>query len=1152
MGGDDGDDADFPATAAAAATGDSVSRRRVGGVLLFSSQASQPALMPASQMRTSFAGAFGGGGGGGAISASQVAPRSVSTGRVAALAFSGGGGGGGDEEGTGAGGISGTQQRNKMTRYMPVIQATNANPFLPPRPRASKRPRATQPARRAGGSDPLPEFMRAFQNLASLGAGSFCDVYRVRSRVDGCTYAVKRRKAPLTASHGGVNPDGTARGARALEFREVHALAALAACPHIVRYYHAWCDDDVLYIQTELAWGSLQDAVLGRRPSNAPGGRRLVPPPPEARHSGEGGDDAVGGVGGGDEAAGADAIGAASDLAASRGPPPLSIKKHKTRPRAWLDEDSNGGSGGGGGGDGGEGSVTLALRSRLSGLDSAASQEDAFLTRARPPVSAPRAPLPPSRGRAGTGTAAAGGGDSDTEGGLLRSRRCYSFSDAASPVVGGSETAPGGGGGGGVSPARTTPLVPPELAGGGSTDGGGLLFSSQADGGGGSSRLYRMPSHMPPAACPSVSAGQKRKARQLLLEDALSGGGGAAPTPATSLTAPGAAAAVVPTTSSGDGVALWAGREAAGGEGGSESSAAAAAAAAAAAFLPSPRRRRTGSPSRVVSVAHVPAAPPAPPPLLPRGATSGRSASVIRDASLWMASQSSWDGGGVIGGGAASQGGGLGEDCASQMSAYSVAPHGRSALDGAPVDDPARDGARYHLLEIDVLTVLRHVCLALQYMHARGLAHLDVKPANILVVYDGGPGMCDINGDWLPEVTALGGIASLDLAMVSRVADAAAADAPAPALDLLLAEGSGGGGGGGATGEAREGGDGSVAVSLERLRGLGWVRYKLGDLGQEALISSVEVTEGDSRYLSRELMEGSCENLAAADIFALGLTLYELASGRPLPTGDEEYHSLRDGVLPPEHMPQLSARVQDMLVAMVEQHPGARPTAADILSHPLVAALENPAAYFVNAAGQVVLPTDAAPQPMAAGVPSAAAAGGGSSDVGAPPALDDGSGGERRGHVSDDSYLVTSVTSDVPATLRQPVAASTGVDDEDGVDEDEDDGGVSDGDDLPAWVDAAAFPMLHAVLAGGSGSDGGGGGGSGMSSVESGAGGAPGGALPHVRLADTVLFSLKSSSPGSGSGRFTTAALGARRKRRVRRDSGVGGGGALLSGGLAG
>jgi len=535
--------------------------------------------------------------------------------------------------------------------------------------------------------------------------------------------------------------------------------------------------------------------------------------------------------------------------------------------------------------------------------------------------------------------------------------------------------------------------------------------------------------------------------------------------------------------------------------------------------------------------------------LLPRGATSGRSASVIRDASLWMASQSSWDGGGVIGGGAASQGGGLGEDCASQMSAYSVAPHGRSALDGAPVDDPARDGARYHLLEIDVLTVLRHVCLALQYMHARGLAHLDVKPANILVVYDGGPGMCDINGDWLPEVTALGGIASLDLAMVSRVADAAAADAPAPALDLLLAEGSGGGGGGGATGEAREGGDGSVAVSLERLRGLGWVRYKLGDLGQEALISSVEVTEGDSRYLSRELMEGSCENLAAADIFALGLTLYELASGRPLPTGDEEYHSLRDGVLPPEHMPQLSARVQDMLVAMVEQHPGARPTAADILSHPLVAALENPAAYFVNAAGQVVLPTDAAPQPMAAGVPSAAAAGGGSSDVGAPPALDDGSGGERRGHVSDDSYLVTSVTSDVPATLRQPVAASTGVDDEDGVDEDEDDGGVSDGDDLPAWVDAAAFPMLHAVLAGGSGSDGGGGGGSGMSSVESGAGGAPGGALPHVRLADTVLFSLKSSSPGSGSGRFTTAALGARRKRRGRRGPGGGGGGGPLGGG---
>ncbi|KUF98154.1 UDP-glycosyltransferase 84A4 [Phytophthora nicotianae] len=67
--------------------------------------------------------------------------------------------------------------------------------------------------------------------------------------------------------------------------------------------------------------------------------------------------------------------------------------------------------------------------------------------------------------------------------------------------------------------------------------------------------------------------------------------------------------------------------------------------------------------------------------------------------------------------------------------------------------------------------------------------------------------------------------------------------------------------------------------------------YKLGDLGTVAhLDGSMEITEGDNRYLSRN-------NLRAGDIFALGATIYELALGTTLASGGEEWQKIRDGDL---------------------------------------------------------------------------------------------------------------------------------------------------------------------------------------------------------------------------------------------------------------
>lgn len=61
--------------------------------------------------------------------------------------------------------------------------------------------------------------------------------------------------------------------------------------------------------------------------------------------------------------------------------------------------------------------------------------------------------------------------------------------------------------------------------------------------------------------------------------------------------------------------------------------------------------------------------------------------------------------------------------------------------------------------------------------------------------------------------------------------------------------------------------------------------YKLGDMGQSAIarLSSDDVEEGDARYLAPELLNpgefGEKSDLKKADVFSLGMTLFELATG---------------------------------------------------------------------------------------------------------------------------------------------------------------------------------------------------------------------------------------------------------------------------------
>jgi serine/threonine protein kinase len=78
--------------------------------------------------------------------------------------------------------------------------------------------------------------------------------------------------------------------------------------------------------------------------------------------------------------------------------------------------------------------------------------------------------------------------------------------------------------------------------------------------------------------------------------------------------------------------------------------------------------------------------------------------------------------------------------------------------------------------------------------------------------------------------------------------------------------------------------------------------FKLGDLGLcriAQLNQGEDVSEGDSRYLAKEVL-GKAEDdrlpdLTKADIFSLGMTLFEIVIMEELPNTGPHWHALRDG-----------------------------------------------------------------------------------------------------------------------------------------------------------------------------------------------------------------------------------------------------------------
>lgn len=110
--------------------------------------------------------------------------------------------------------------------------------------------------------------------------------------------------------------------------------------------------------------------------------------------------------------------------------------------------------------------------------------------------------------------------------------------------------------------------------------------------------------------------------------------------------------------------------------------------------------------------------------------------------------------------------------------------------------------------------------------------------------------------------------------------------------------------------------------------------FKLGDFGLVVEASEIdidEVTEGDPKYLAKELMQGKFTK--AADIFSLGITTLELACDLEVPSNGNGWHQLREGKMPEHFFNNLTPELRKVILNMMHPDYKRRWTADELLKH---------------------------------------------------------------------------------------------------------------------------------------------------------------------------------------------------------------------------
>ena len=190
--------------------------------------------------------------------------------------------------------------------------------------------------------------------------------------------------------------------------------------------------------------------------------------------------------------------------------------------------------------------------------------------------------------------------------------------------------------------------------------------------------------------------------------------------------------------------------------------------------------------------------------------------------------------------------------------------------------------------EDQIIELLIQMLRAIEHIHLHGIAHMDIKPANIL------------------------------LKSINHI-------------------------------KVNNNDDNNVNNNIHELIQHHLIIYKLADFGLAHLIKpldyhnnshhdvkrarsfSFDIEDGDKLYLAREIIQDDYQDISKADIFSLGVSIYQIILGKSksLPVSGEEYLAIRDGKL--KDINRISKELQQIILDMVQANPKHRPSASMLL-----------------------------------------------------------------------------------------------------------------------------------------------------------------------------------------------------------------------------